>query len=157
MTPLEIAAEAAEAERETAENEALRKARREAHLATLSKDARYYARHKAKRKCDTAMRRADSAKAVPRWLTDEHKQQILAVYEEAESLTEVTGIEHEVDHLVQLFGQNKFGEVVMRGQHVPWNLRAIPRSLNRKRGDWFFIRDAEVGVFSCDGDEEIPF
>lgn len=67
------------------------------------------------------------------------------------------GIEHEVDHLVQLSGQNKFGEVVMRGQHVPWKLRAIPGSLNRKRGDRFFIRDAEVGVFSCDRDEEIPF
>lgn len=157
MTPLEIAAEVAEAELETAEYEEQRKARREAYLATLTKDARYYSRHKAKRKCDTAMRRAENANAIPHWLTEKHKRQILAVYEEAERLTEVTGILHEVDHLVPLFGQNRSGEVIIRGLHVPWNLRAIPRSLNRKRGDWFYIRDAECGIASSDGDDEIPF
>lgn len=157
MTPEEIAAEAAEAERETAECEAQRKARREAYLATLTKDARYYARHKAKRKCDTAMRRAIKANAVPRWLTEGHKRQVLDIYEEAERLTEVTGILHEVDHLVQLFGQSQSGEVVIRGLHVPWNLRAIPRSLNRKRGDWFYVRDAEGGIASSDGEDQVPF
>ncbi|MFV0513487.1 MAG: hypothetical protein ACK5MY_07635 [Jhaorihella sp.] len=69
----------------------------------------------------------------------------------------MTGILHEVDHLVQLFGQNKSGEIVIRGLHVPWNLRAIPRSLNRKRRDWFYIRDVEGGIASSDGDDEIPF
>lgn len=157
MTPEQIAAEVAEAERETAEYEGQRKARHEAYLTTLTKDARYYARHKAKRKCDTAMRRAEKANAVPHWLTEKHKRQILAIYEAAERFTEMTGIEHEVDHLVPLFGQNKGGEVVIRGLHVPWNLRAIPWSLNRKRGDWFYIRDAEGGITSSDGDDEIPF
>jgi CheY-like chemotaxis protein len=38
-----------------------------------------------------------------------------------------------------------------------WNLCAIPQSLSRKRGDWFFIRDAQAGAFSCDGQDEIPF
>lgn len=91
------------------------------------------------------------------WMTEAHKKQILAVYEAAERLTEVTGIEHEVDHLVPLFGQNKGSEVVIRGLHVPWNLRAIPRALNRKRGDWFYVRDAEGGIASSDGDDQVPF
>ena len=63
MTPAEVAAEAAEADRETAEYEAKRKAEHKAGLAKLTKDARYYRTHKAKRKYDTAMRRA----SAPAW------------------------------------------------------------------------------------------
>ncbi|MEL7446545.1 MAG: hypothetical protein AAGK02_12160 [Pseudomonadota bacterium] len=143
MTPEQIAAEVAEAERETAEYEAQRKARHEAYLATLIKDARYYARHKAKRICDTIMHRARGEDAAPQWLTDERKRQTLEVYEAAESQSQWTGIEHEVDHLVPLKGKNKDGDWVICGLHVPWNVRAIPWSLNRKRGDWFVIGDAE--------------
>lgn len=122
--------------------------------------------HKAKRKFDTAMRRAIEADAAPPWLTHDDKAKLLAIYEHAERLTEIKGIEHEVDHLVPLYGQNKAGDVIIRGLHVPWNLRAIPRSLNQKRGAWWFIRDAERdtldgnGEFACsfeNSDDEIPF
>ena len=46
MTPAEVATEADEAERETLEFEAKRKAEQQADLATLSKDARYYRTHR---------------------------------------------------------------------------------------------------------------
>ena len=182
LSPAEIE-EVLEAERETAEYEAKRHTRREDYLMTLTKDARYYERNKAKRKYDAAMHRARRENAAPPWLTDEQKQKILEVYEAAESLSQWTGIEHEVDHLVPLKGKNKDGDWVICGLHVPWNLRAIPWSLNRKRGDWFFICDAERrrpsrarrerereeqairewderefdAVFIRDGDDEIPF
>lgn len=154
MATAEVAAEAVEAARETAKCEAKRKAEHQAGLTKLPKDARYYRTHKAKRKYDAAMRRACEANAVPQWLADEHKAQILAIYEQAERLSEITGIEHEVDHLVPLYGQSKAGEVVIRGLHVPQNLhfRAIPRSLNQKRGAWWFIRDAERDVSSDNGE-----
>ena len=155
MTPAEIAAEADEAERETLEFEAKRKADRQAYLATLTKDARYYQTHKAKRKYDTALRRAIEANAAPSWLSDDQMAQILAIYDQAERLTEVTGIEHEVDHLVPLYGQNKAGDVIIRGLHVPHNLRAIPRSLNQMRGAWWFIPEAERDT--SDGNGEFAF
>ncbi len=59
------------------------------------------------------------------------------------------------------------GEQAICGLHVPWNLRAIPWKLNRDRGDWFFIADAEsdeptdaemlASFKKHDGDDEIPF
>lgn len=108
-----------------------------------------------------------AGKAAPCWLTTEHKKQILAIYEAAEALHMATGIPHEVDHMVQLFGKNKAGGQVICGLHVPWNLRAIPWKLNRRRGDLFYIADAEsdeptdeeiLASFAVhDGDEDIPF
>lgn len=71
--------------------------------------------------------RASRRNATPSWLTEEHWQQIRAVYAEAERLTSETGIPHEVDHIVPLQGRT------VCGLHVPWNLRAIPKVQNNRR------------------------
>ncbi|MDB2407317.1 hypothetical protein N9W17_02135 [Jannaschia sp.] len=127
MTLTEIAAEAAEAQRETDAFEAQRKAECEARIAAMpTKHQRYFHRNKVRRTYEAAMARADSLGAVPHWLNDEQKQQIFEIYESAEALHMATGIQHEVDHMVQLVGKNKSGEQVICGLHVPWNLRAIP-------------------------------
>lgn len=144
MPPERVAAEAAEAELETLAYEALRKAEWEAWVASLpTKHQRYYHRNKVQRSFEAAMARAKKLDAVPDWLTDAHRRQIFEVYEAADALHDATGIPHEVDHIVQLVGKNKAGELVICGLHVPWNLRPIPRSLNRKRGDWFYIAGCE--------------
>lgn len=144
MTPAEIEAEAAEAERETAACEAKRVADHEAWIASLpTKHMRYFHRHKVRRICESAMTRADNLGALPKRLTKAHHQQINELYEAAEALHKATGIPHEVDHIVQLVGKNRAGEHVICGLHVPWNLRAIPKSLNRKRGDRFYIAACE--------------
>lgn len=144
MTPAEVAAEEAEAERETEAFEVKRRAELEARVAALpTKHQRYFHRNKVRRIFEAAMVRADNLNAVPPWLTDEQKQQILEIYEAAEALHMATGIPHDVDHLVQLVGKTKSGEPVICGLHVPWNLRAIPRKLNQDRGCWFYIADAE--------------
>ncbi len=136
MTPEQVAAKAAEAEREALAYEALRKAEWEAWVASLpTKHQRYYHRNKVKRSFETAMTRAKKLDAVPDWLTDAHRRQIFEVYEAADALHDATGIPHEVDHIVQLVGKNRAGEPVICGLHVPWNLRPIPKSLNRKRVD----------------------
>ena len=62
---------------------------------------------------------------------------------EADDLERLTGVPHEVDHIVQLVGKNKAGDQVISGLHVPWNLRAIPWKMNRMRGDWFYIAACE--------------
>ena len=74
-----------------------------------------------------AKRRAKERQATPLWLTREHYDAILAVYEEAERLTQETGIQYQVDHIVPLSGK------IVSGLHVPWNLRAIPAEENQRR------------------------
>jgi hypothetical protein len=75
----------------------------------------------------TARRRAARKRAVPKWLTKEHNEQIIDRYDEAIRTTKETGIPYEVDHEIPLQGKN------VKGLHVPWNLKVIPRSENRRK------------------------
>lgn len=81
----------------------------------------------------TAKRRAQKRKATPKWLTEVHWKQIEAFYIEAAELKEKTGIPHEVDHIIPLRGD------IVKGLHVPWNLRVVTRSENRHKSRKFLI------------------
>ena len=160
MTAIE--AEAAEADRETAVYEAECKAKYEEYLATLTKDKRYYLRHKPKRDAESALRRAGAA--APLWLTKEQKEAMVAIYEMALKLWVATGVRHEVDHIVPLRGKNNRKDVVC-GLHVLWNLRPIPESLNQNKDDFYYMGspsfkfiDSSAGAASSgDDDDDIPF
>jgi len=78
-----------------------------------------------------AARRARKMCATPPWLSDEDKSNISAVYEMSFRLSNCLGIKHHVDHIVPLKGKN------VCGLHVPWNLAAIPASLNLSKGSNF--------------------
>lgn len=165
MTPEEIAAEAAEAERETQQAVAERLAAHTAALKALTKDQRYYARNLAKRMADSAAHRAAKVNAVPPWLSAKQKKAITAVYQLAVDLGEVTGVPHAVDHVVPLVGfcrktwrtSGKRQQVVC-GLHVPWNLRAIPHGINRDiKGEWFYSEWPVEDDPNYQRDEEIPF
>lgn len=75
----------------------------------------------------TAKYKAAKIQATPKWVTKIHLGEIENFYIEAARLTKETGIPHEVDHIIPLRGEQ------VRGLHVPWNLRVIPRSENRKK------------------------
>lgn len=161
MTPLEIAAEAAEAERETAECEAQRAAAHEASLKAMTKDQRYYAHNKAKRMAESAAYRADDA--VPPWQTAEQEAANIAIYQKVVDLSEITGVPHAGDHLVPLVGICRktwlaTGErkQVVCGLHVPWNLRPISQYMNREiKRDWFY--SDWPAPSPDDGDDDIPW
>lgn len=74
-----------------------------------------------------AKRRAQKALATPPWLTKEQHIENEMFYIKAFEVTKETGIPHEVDHIEPLQGEN------VKGLHVPWNLRVIPRSINRRK------------------------
>ena len=71
-----------------------------------------------------AMRRARRIQATPEWLTEDHHQQIKAIYVHAKECEVLTGDKYHVDHIVPLKGEN------ISGLHVPWNLQVLPADLN---------------------------
>lgn len=56
---------------------------------------------------------------------------INAFYKEAKRLTEETGIPHEVDHIVPVHSRH------VCGLHNEFNLRVIPGTQNRRKGNTF--------------------
>jgi 5-methylcytosine-specific restriction endonuclease McrA len=79
----------------------------------------------------TALRRAAKIRATPKWLTKEHLEQIKMFYIESNSLTTITGVQHNVDHIVPLQGEN------VSGLHVPWNLQILTASENSAKINQF--------------------
>lgn len=71
-----------------------------------------------------AKRRATMLQATPPWCD---LAAIVAIYREAQLLTAITGINHEVDHIVPLRGRH------VRGLHIASNLQIIPSSANRRK------------------------
>jgi len=62
--------------------------------------------------------------ATPEWLSQEQKDAIASMYAEARRLTEETGEQHHVDHIVPVQGKN------ISGLHVPWNLQVLTAAEN---------------------------
>jgi len=76
--------------------------------------------------------RAARIEATPPWLTEEMESQIAEKYRQAQAITQETGIPHEVDHVVPLQGR------LVRGLHVPWNLRVISAEKNRAKSNFLW-------------------
>lgn len=94
-----------------------------------SQQKQYRIRNPDKMNALSAKKRAAKLRATPAWLTDEHKQQIEAIYAAARLLSSETGIKHHVDHIEPLAGEDACG------LHVPWNLRILPAIENIKKGN----------------------
>lgn len=71
--------------------------------------------------------------------------EIRAVYQEADRLTEATGVKHNVDHIVPL------NHPRVCGLHVHWNLRAIPAAPNMSKGNYWCPEQIEL----FDGPEQL--
>lgn len=66
--------------------------------------------------------------AMPPWAD---RKQIRLLYEQARNLTNQTGIQHDVDHIIPLRGKN------VCGLHVPENLQVISSSQNKRKAAKF--------------------
>lgn len=88
------------------------------------KIAEWFKNNKNRVAKNSATRRARKLNATPDWLTDEDKIEIDVIYFLCKIISEDTGIEHHVDHIVPLKGKR------VCGLHVPWNLRIIPAKEN---------------------------
>lgn len=68
-------------------------------------------------------------KATPKWLTKTQLKEIEQFYIQAYEMTQETGIQYEVDHIIPLKGYN------INGLHVPWNLQIITKTENISKGN----------------------
>tara|TARA_R110000868_G_C10570876_1_gene737739 strand:+ start:28 stop:630 length:603 start_codon:yes stop_codon:yes gene_type:complete len=75
-------------------------------------------------RADTKARRRKHREATPPWLTRKQKSEIRQLYQIAITMTQTTGEQYVVDHIVPL----RSHEVC--GLHVPWNLRVITQEEN---------------------------
>jgi hypothetical protein len=80
--------------------------------------------HKVQIRADTKARRRKHRDATPSWLTRKQKSEIRQVYQIAITMTQTTGEQYVVDHIVPLRGTD------VCGLHVPWNLRVITQEKN---------------------------
>lgn len=78
---------------------------------------------------NSANRRARKLNATPSWLTEDDKMEIIGLYFLCKMISEDTGIEHHVDHIIPLKGKT------VCGLHVPWNLRIITARENICKGN----------------------
>ncbi len=125
-----------------AEVRAYQKTYREAHLEEDRARSRMYAEAHSERarkrardwqlanpdrlNAAHARRKAAKLKATPAWADP---SAIAEVYEEARSLTEATGVEHHVDHIVPLKSK------LVSGLHVEFNLQPLPKPENLKKSN----------------------
>lgn len=78
----------------------------------------------------SARRRARKRNATPKWLTEEDFKVMRTFYAESHRLTKETGIDHAVDHIHPLAGED------FCGLHVPWNLQVLTRSENSTKKNY---------------------
>lgn len=77
---------------------------------------------------EQSRRRAARLKAMPVWA---NRQEIDALYAQAQALTESTGTDWHVDHIIPLRGKN------VCGLHVETNLRVISAHENHRKANLF--------------------
>lgn len=76
-------------------------------------------------------RRARKLKAIPPWQTEDDKDLIKGVYQQAALLTKQTGIQHHVDHIIPLNGK------AVCGLHVHDNLQVLDYRENLSKSNKF--------------------
>jgi hypothetical protein len=94
---------------------------KEQHLVN-SKE--WYAANRHRKLATTTAREERCRLATPVWAD---REAIVALYAKAKQMTQETGIQHDVDHIVPLRGKT------VSGLHVPWNLRVIPSAENKRK------------------------
>ena len=78
---------------------------------------------------DNKVRRRKHRQATPPWLTRKQKSEIRQLYQMAITMTQTTGEQYVVDHIVPL----RSHEVC--GLHVPWNMEVITQEENLKKSN----------------------
>ena len=85
--------------------------------------------NKTQIRADTKARRRKHREATPKWLSRKQRSEIRQIYQIAITMTQTTGEQYVVDHIVPLRSDH------VCGLHVPWNLRVITQEENLKKSN----------------------
>ena len=107
------------------------------YLKNHDKIIEYRKKNRNLRNATQAARRSRKLQATPRWVGKAERDQIRAMYAEAERLSRETGVLHHVDHIYPLKGKN------VSGLHVFENLQILKYVDNIKKSN---KHPDEVGV-----------
>jgi|GEM_PF-1160421 len=99
----------------------------------LERSKKHYQNNKEKYAAKDAKRRAAKLNRTPAWLTEQDLKDIESFYTKTQELTEETGIQHHVDHIIPLQGE------LISGLHVPSNLQILPAKENLQKGNKFEV------------------
>ena len=91
--------------------------------------SKFQKRNPDKSSAKAAKYNADKSNRVPKWITKEELNKIKSLYKHCTSITKITGIPHEVDHIIPLRG------ITVSGLHVLSNLRVISKLDNLRKGN----------------------
>jgi len=80
-------------------------------------------------RADTKARRRKHREATPKWLSRKHKSEIRQLYQIAITMTQTTGEQYVVDHIIPLRSD------IVCGLHVPWNLRVMTQEENLRKSN----------------------
>lgn len=97
--------------------------------AQLKWHKEYFAKNRDLYNAKNAKRRAAKLQRTPKWLTEQHLNEIEEFYTIAKMFQMYTGTRYHVDHIVPLQGKNA------SGLHTPWNLQVIPAKENLNKGN----------------------
>ena len=99
---------------------------RESNRKAVSKHQKKYPeRNNAK----WAKYQANKKQAVPKWVDTAELSKIRSLYKTARKMTKLTGVRHEVDHVIPLRGKE------VSGLHTLNNLQVIPNQDNLRKGN----------------------
>lgn len=84
----------------------------------------------------SAKKRAEKIKRMPKWLTDDEKTKIKQFYKIARMMTSSFGKKYHVDHIVPLKGK------LVSGLHVPWNLTVLKAEVNMQKSNKFSLENS---------------
>jgi hypothetical protein len=90
----------------------------------------------------TATRRAAKAQRTPAWLTEDDWKWIQWMYTQASRITELTGVQHDVDHIIPLRGKE------VSGLHVPQNLQILTHQENVRKGNRLLVENVGINYLS---------
>ena len=88
---------------------------------------------------ERAKRRAAQLEQIPSWSNDDDLEAIKKVYENCRLMSILTGIPHEVDHIIPMQGED------IRGFHHSTNLAIIPASLNASKSNKWEFQEVNYG------------
>ena len=105
----------------------------------LARHKKHYEDNPEKGAARTAKRRAALLERIPSWSNEEEKIAIEKVYENCRLMSILTGIPHQVDHIIPLQGED------IRGFHHSTNLAVVSADENRSKSNKWEFQEVHYG------------